>query len=190
MVTQISHHNVTNLSKCCWHIKVVFMKILPSIFNPVSMSSTACTCVRTTARTLSRMGPQAPWGHLVCPRPSQLPFPWSQKKRPGAMDQELLAANWFVITYMFYQPCPVPSLLCQLVWQKKHLSCDKYIYVRILGNCILRYSLARKRLVALLFWICGIPHLLGLYTNSHTQFLYIHTQYVKRTLFSISITYH
>lgn len=73
------------------------------------------------------------------------------------------------------------------MWQKKNLSCDKYIYVRILGNCILRYSLARERLVALLFWICGILYLLGLYTNSHTQiiYIYIRTQYFEK----ISIFY-
>ena len=42
---------------------------VPSIFNPVSISKTACTCVRAYSRRRMRRMGGAHCGHLVCPRP-------------------------------------------------------------------------------------------------------------------------
>lgn len=113
------------------------LKILLSIFNPVSMSSTACTCVRTKARRMSRMGPRAHWGHLVCPPPSQLPFPWSQKighvnVPTRAMDQELVPA---VLKQTHKHPEKVWKnyWLSRFPWSRMQQTARAFLYICVLA---------------------------------------------------------
>ena len=127
-------------------------------------------------------GPRHPEGILCALALLSFLFLDPQKKArshgPGAAGGKLVCGH--LKPNMFTTPVQSHPYFVNWCGKKTSILWQVSVYVRILGNCILRYSLARERLVALLFWICGILYLLSLDTIS-----YIRTQYFEK----ISIFY-